>query len=162
MKPSDRPIFVPTVDWKRCALYTPGHQPHLIQAKLARDVHPTEYRHGSVVSVQDNGWIAVAVGSELLRFWNHDAARARRCFEESSGQVGLPGYGLLHAHHAHGRYCISVSHDGPTPCAPPSTAGSGPTGLFEQVMSHGGFIISGIEAVRHLHDDDDVDTDDGA
>jgi hypothetical protein len=26
-------------------------------------------------------------------------------------------------------------------------------GLFEQVMTHGGFMVSGIEAVRHLHDD---------
>jgi hypothetical protein len=51
-----------------------------------------------------------------------------------------------------------VADDGPTPCTPPPTAGAGPTGLFEQVMSHGGFLISGIEAVRHLHDDDATDS----
>ncbi len=162
MKPSDRPTFVPTVDWKRCALYTPGHQPHLIQAKLARDADPATYRHGTVVSVQDNGWLTVDVDGNTIRFWNHAPAWVRRCFKESGGQVGLPGYDLLHAQHPHGRYCISVSHDEPTPCAPPPTAGSGPTGLCEQAMSHGGFLISGIEAVRHLHDDDAADTDDGA
>jgi hypothetical protein len=46
---------------------------------------------------------------------------------------------------------------GPTPCAPPSTVGSSPSGLYEQVMSNGGFLVSGPEAVRHLHDDDATD-----
>jgi hypothetical protein len=29
--------------------------------------------------------------------------------------------------------------------------------IIEQVMSHGGFLVSGIEAVRRLHDDDAAD-----
>jgi hypothetical protein len=142
-----------------CALYTPGHKTHLIQAKLARDGDPARYRHGTVVSVQDDGWITVDVDDELLRFWNHDPAWVRRCLQESGGKVGLPGWHLFHVRHARRRYCICVA-DWPTPCAPPSTADSGPAGLFEQVMSHGGCLISGIEAVRHLHDDDATDSDD--
>jgi hypothetical protein len=27
-------------------------------------------------------------------------------------------------------------------------------GTVEQLLSHGGFMVSGAEAVRHLHDDD--------
>lgn len=142
-------------DQTNCALYAPGHQPHLIQAKLARDDGPAKYRHGTVVSVLGDGWIAVAVDGEVLRFWNHAPAWVRLCFRESGGQVGLPGWGLLHAPHGDGRRaCICVSDDGPTPCAPPSTAGSSPAGLHQQTLTHGGFLISGIEAVRHLHDSD--------
>lgn len=142
------------VDRKRCALYTPGHRTHLIQAKLARDAEASTYRHGTVVSVQHHGWITVDVDGELLRFWNHDPAWVRGCFEESGGRVGLPGWNLLHARHARGRYCICVSAGGPTPCAPPSTASPDPSGLHQQTLTHGGFLIAGIEAVRHLHDDD--------
>lgn len=147
--------FVPTVDLKRCALYTPGHQPHLIQTKLARDGDPAKYRHGTFVSVLDDGWITVDMAGELLRFWNHDPVRVRRCFEDSGGQVSLPGWHLLHALKGDGRRtCICVSNDGPTPCAPPSSAGSSSAGLFGLVISHGGFLVSGAEALRDLHDDD--------
>ena len=137
-----------------CALYTPGHQTHLIQANLARDAEPNTYRHGTVVSVQEDGWITVDLDGELLRLWNHDPVWVRRCFNEAGKQVGLPEWNLLHARHAGGRYCISVSADGPTPCAPPSTAGSDPAGLHRRTVTHSGFLISGIEAVRHLHDND--------
>ena len=140
-----------------CALYTPGHQTHLIQANLARDAEPSTYRHGTVIWVQDDGWITVDVDSERLRLWSHDPAWVRCCLQESGGQVGLPGSHLLHARHARGRYCISISDDGPTPCASPSTAGSSPAGLFEQVQTHGGFLVSAIEAVRHLRDHADSD-----
>lgn len=148
------------LDQTVCALYKPGHQPHFIQAKLAWQDDPAKYRHGTVVSVLDDGWITVDVDGELLRLWNHEPARARACFKQADGRVGLPGHSLLHAPHREGRkYCFSVSDDGPTPCAPPSTAGSGPAGLFEQVMSHGGFMISGLEAMRHLDDDETTDSD---
>lgn len=143
------------VDHTRCALYTPGHRTHLIQANLARNADPAKYRHGTVVSVRDDGWITVEMDGEKLRLWNHGPVWVRHCLEEAGWQVGLPGYGLLHAGSARGgRYCICVSADGPTPCAPPSAAGSSPAGLFEQVMSHGGFLVLGAEATRHLHDDD--------
>ena len=145
---------MPTVDLKRCAVYTPGHQPHLIQTKLARDDDPAKYRHGTVVSVLGDGWITVDLDGEVLRFWNHDPAWVRLCFRESSGQVGLPGWDLLHAPHEDGRRaCICVSDDGPTDCAPPSTAGSNPAGLHQQALTHGGLLILGIEAARHLYDD---------
>ncbi len=138
-----------------CDLYKPGHQPHFIQAKLASENDPAKYRNGTLMSVEDDGWITVEVDGELLRFWNHEPTRARACFKQAGGRVGLPGYSLLHAPHKEGRrYCFSVSEDGPTPCAPPSTAGSSPKGLYEQVMTHGGFLVSGAEAARHLHDDD--------
>jgi hypothetical protein len=154
LKPPERKNIPAGVARMRCALYTPGHQTHLIQAKLARDDDPANYRHGTLVSVRSDGWITLDVDGERLRFWNHDPQWVRRCFEESRGKVGLAGYGVLHASYLDGRRaCICVSDDGPTPCAPPSTAGSSPAGLREQVLTHGGFIVAGSEAVRQLHDD---------
>lgn len=137
--------FLPTADYAACALFTPGHRTHFTQARLARDADPAKYRHEKAVSVENDGWISVKVTGERLRFWNHNPTWVRRCFEKSGGEVGLPGYGLLHAPYADGsRACICAS-DGPTPCAPPSTAGSSPAGLFEQVLTHGGFMVSGIQ-----------------
>jgi hypothetical protein len=151
MKPSEA---VPgCVGHLECALYAPGHRTHTIQAKLARDDDPAKYRNGTLVEVADDGWITVDVDGKHFRFWNHEPARARICFKQAGGRVGLPGHSLLHAPHSEGRrYCFSVSDDGPTPCTLLSTAGSSPTGLFEQVLSHGGFLVSGAEAVRHLGD----------
>src|SRR5437764_6802326 len=97
------------LDHAVCALYTPGHQTHFIQAKLAARVDPAEYRRGTLLSVGDDGWITVEVDGELCRFWNHHPAWVRGCFEESGGQVGLPGWHLLHAPTPRGRYCICVS-----------------------------------------------------
>jgi hypothetical protein len=147
-------VLMPTVGHARCARYTPGHQTHAIQARLASEVDPANYLNGTVVSVEDDGWITVDVSGEPLRFWTHDPTRVRHCFEESGWHVGLPGYGVLHARSARGgRYCICVSDRGPTPCAPPSTASSSPEDLYERVLTHGGFLVAGTEALRHLHDD---------
>jgi hypothetical protein len=144
-----------------CALYKPGHQPHFIQAKLAWEDDPAKHRNGTLISVEDDGWITVEADREILRFWNHEPARARACFKQAGGRVGIPGHSLLHAPHKEGRkFCFSVSDDGPTPCAPPPTPDSSPAGLHAQVLSHGGFLVSCIEAVRHQHDDDVTDTDD--
>lgn len=158
MKPDEAKTTSVCIEQTDCALYTPGHRTHLIQAKLARDDDPAKYRHGAVVAVQDDGWITVEVDRATLHFWNHDPAWVRRCFEESGGQVGLPGWHLLHAPHVRGRYCICVSDDRPTRCAPPSTADSSPAGLVERVLTHGGFLVSGVEAARHLHDDRTIDS----
>src|SRR5579872_1480249 len=103
------------VDHDSCALYTPGHQVHFIQARLAWETDPANYRNGTLVSVEDDGWITVEVDGEVLRFWTHDPARARECFEASAGRVGLPEHGVLHAPRTDGggRYGICVTSDGP-------------------------------------------------
>ena len=62
-------------------------EPHLIQAKFARDTDPATYRHGTVISVQHDGWITVDVDGNAVRFWNHDPARVRGCFQKSGGTM---------------------------------------------------------------------------
>ena len=135
-----------------CALYTPGHRVHFIQAKLGWEPHPASYRSGTLVSVQDDGWITVDVDGEALRFWNHDPEWARSCFAESAGRVGLPGHCMLHAPRPSGRYCLCVSTDGPTPCAGPPPAGAGP---LERIRTHGGFLLPGPEVRRILRNSGD-------
>jgi hypothetical protein len=136
------------IDHQACGLYTPGHQVHWIQAKLAWEGDPSEYLEGALLEVDDDGWITLQVDGKALRFWNHDPARARECFEASEGRVGLPGNSVLHAPHEDGRYCICISTNGPTPClpAPPSTPD--PLELVEQMRTHGGFSVPG-EAILH-------------
>jgi hypothetical protein len=118
---SETPISAP-IDEETCALYTAGHQVHHIQARLgweaeARAARPVK---GTLVKVSGDGWIAVDVGGELRRFWNHDPVRARAVIEGSDGLVGLPGFDLLHAPTASGTYCICVADEerGATPCKP--------------------------------------------
>jgi hypothetical protein len=138
-----------SIDHSACALYKPGHQVHFIQAKLGWEQDPANRRTGTLISVQDDGWISVDVDGEVLRFWNHAPARARACFQESGGRVGLPGHCLLHAPTETGNYCFCVSTDGPTPCAGPPPAGAS---LTEQIKSHGGLFLSGPEIRRLLQD----------
>ena len=138
-----------SIDHSVCALYKPGHQVHFIQAKLGWEQDPANRRTGTLISVQDDGWISVDVDGEVLRFWNHAPARARKCFQESGGRVGLPGHCLLHAPTEAGNHCFCVSTDGPTPCAGPPPAGASPT---ERIKSHGGFFLSGPEIRRLLQD----------
>jgi hypothetical protein len=111
-------------------MYKPGHEVHYIQARV--EGGSATYRSGTLLTVADDGWITVDVDGVVLRFWNHDPAWVRQCFEESAGEVGLPGGRLLYAPHAVGRYdaryCISVATE-VTAC-PPARAGLG-----EQVRS---------------------------
>jgi hypothetical protein len=143
------------VDHTKCTLYKAGHQVHLIQAKLSWEGDPLKHRNGTVVSVQDNGWITVEVDEEQVRVWNHEPARARHRIEAAGGLVVLQEQHVLATPSENGNAFFSIS-DTPTACVPPSgEADNSPAGLVEQLMSRGGFIVSGSEAVRRLPDDDD-------
>ena len=71
------------VDYASCALYTPGHQVHFIQARLAWEADPANYRNATLVSVEDDGWITVQLDGEALRFWTHDPARVSQALKGS-------------------------------------------------------------------------------
>lgn len=139
------------VDHTKCALYTPGHQVHFIQAKLSWEGDPLKYRSGTLVSVEEDGWITVEVDGEQVRVWNHEPARARHRIEASGGLVVLREPHVLATPTANGNALFSISYMA-TACAPPSgEADNSPTGLVAQLMSRGGLLVSGTEAVRHLH-----------
>jgi hypothetical protein len=144
------------VDHTTCALYTPGHQVHFIQAKLSWEGDPLKYRSGTLVSVGDGGWIRITVevdGAEVC-VWNHEPIRARHRIEAAGGIVVLREPHILATPSANGNALFSIS-DTVTACAPPSgEADNSPTGLVAQLILRGGFMVSGAEVVRHLHDED--------
>jgi hypothetical protein len=146
------------VDHAKCALYTPGHQVHLIQAKLSWEGDPLKYRSGTLVSVDDDGRITVEVDGAEVCVWNHEPARARHRIEAAGGLVVLREPHILATPTANGNALFSIS-DTVTACVPPSVeADNSPVGLVEQLMSRGGFMVSGAEVVRHLHDDNANDS----
>jgi len=55
-----------------CDLYVPGHTPHYIQWRLARDSGVSERR--TIVDVADDGTVTFAEGEPV---WNHDPERIR-------------------------------------------------------------------------------------
>jgi hypothetical protein len=141
------------VDHTKCAMYTTGHQVHFIQAKLSWEGDPSKYCSGRLVSVEDDGWITVEVHGAEVRVWNHEPARARHRIEAAGGLVVLREPHILATPSANGNALFSIS-DTVTACVPPSVeADNSPAGLVEQLRSRGGFLVSGAEAVRHLHDD---------
>ena len=145
-------------DHAKCALYTPGHQVHFIQGKLSWEGDPLKYRSGTVVSVDDDGWITVEVDGAEVRVWNHEPARARHRIETAGGLVVLREPHVLAAPSANGNALFSIS-DTVTACVPLSAEpDNSPVGLVEQLLSRGGFMVSGAEALRHLHDDDTSDS----
>jgi len=136
----------------KCALYTPGHQVHFIQAKLSWQGDPLKYRSGSLVSVDDDGWISVVIDQAEVRIWNHEPARARHRIEAAGGLVVLREPHVLATPTACGNALFSIS-DTVTACVAPSAeSDNSPTGLVEQLLSRGGFMVSGAEALGHLHD----------
>jgi hypothetical protein len=75
---------------------------------------------GEVVGVEENGWIKVAVGHRIERFWHHDAKRARQIFAITDGRVEVSNSGLLMAGPLEdgSYYNLCVAKKGATPCEP--------------------------------------------
>jgi hypothetical protein len=135
-----------TIDPSACALYTPGHRVHFIQAKRGWEADPATYRTGALLSVEDDGWLTAQLEGETVRLWNHEAARLRRIAQPAGLRVALTRYGVLHVPHERGRYCFSVSTDGPSPCQGPAPAATRP---MQRIASHGGFLLPA-EEIRRL------------
>ena len=57
----------------------------------------------------DDGWILVDVGGELMRYRNHDPARLRLSVGRSGGHVRLTGWDLLRAPAGAVTLCICVA-----------------------------------------------------
>ena len=88
----------------QCGLYTPGHQVHWIQARLARtQVKPQ--LPGLIVSVDDDV-VVVATEDGVYRWLHHDMVRLRRAVDEVGPAATWVGYGLLR---------LSEARDGSVP-----------------------------------------------
>jgi len=104
------------IDGDSCGLYRPGHQVHMIQARLARQGRRIP---GHVTGIDGSGWITVETALGTERFWHHDAPRAQEVLEEAGGDVEVSEKGALLAHTAGGTYFLCVSKVEATPCVSP-------------------------------------------
>jgi hypothetical protein len=93
---------------RRCALYSPGHTVHFIQAR-----HGWEERRpkvpGRLVAV-DGNLIVVRMAGRERRYRNHEPERLRSAAERAGGEVILQaGLALLTVPHEGGGYVFSIA-----------------------------------------------------
>ena len=137
VRASESKVPLPRAD---CSTYHSGHNPHWIQNRLAVESISSEYRRGTVVSVDEDGFFSVDFDGEVLKLWNHDPARLRACIEERGSRVGLARYHLLYVPADAGRrYAICVDFNGPSPCVAPQGAPKNVEEAVEQTRTFCGF-----------------------
>jgi hypothetical protein len=149
---SSDPIIPDLMPPSACALYAPGHRVHVIQVKLTWDSEQS-WRAGSLIDVDDGGWITIDVGQRRIRLWNHEPARARACIEAAGGAVVVRGHGVLTTpSERESHYCSCVA-EGRTECVPPPAAlDNSPSGLRERILAYGGFMAPGTDVIRALRE----------
>ena len=128
-------------DPKSCKAFTAGHQWHFIQVTHSWDHEQRVYQPCAVTESSTDGWLTIHIEgeSETRLLWTHDPERGRGFVDEANLEINL-GYSLLR--NAKNNYlCVAEEISS---CVVDAASGS----LFDQVLSHGGFIVSGPEALR--------------
>ena len=147
-----------------CQSFTAGHRVPWVQAQRARRADPPDhYIECEIIDASDDGWITVVLSStgESIRFWNHEPQRLRHLV----GLAGLeinPRWSILCRRYSGGRdtfvslgrTCDTCVFEEPTIDPAQDLADA----LFDRLQTHGGFTISGPEALRLLGEQRDRDT----
>ncbi|MEI7624112.1 MAG: hypothetical protein WCJ88_11190 [Actinomycetes bacterium] len=138
---------VVSLDPHGCKAFTPGHQWHLIQVTHSWDDEGRLYQPCEVTACSTDGWLTVHVDgeSDTRSLWTHDPDRGRSFVDGADPQINL-GYSLLR--NAEGNYLCFAKEI--SSCVVGATSGS----LFDQLLSHGGFTVSGPEALRQALEDE--------
>lgn len=134
-------------DPKSCKAFIPGHQWHFIQVTHSWDHEQRVYRGGAVTACSADGWLTIHIEgeSETRSLWTHDPERGRGFVDEADLEINL-GYSLLR--NAKNNYlCVAKEISS---CVVEAASGS----LFDQLLSHGGFTVSGPEALRQALDEE--------
>ena len=102
---------------RRCALYTPGHSVHFIQARLAwsnsRAFVPCE-----VLTVDEDVIFVVTEMGDVRRFRNHDLERFVTIVQDFGPHGTLCDQGVLRVEHDRGGFMFCVKPDGGDPLGP--------------------------------------------
>lgn len=77
----------------RCALYTPGHSIHWIQARLTWK-NPEPHAVVTITEIDEVGFV-VETSDGPVRFLNHDTVRLQRYVDQVGREGSLVGYGVL-------------------------------------------------------------------
>lgn len=128
-------------DPKSCKAFTPGHQWHFIQVTHSWDDERGFYQPCAVTACSNEGWLTVQIEgeSETQLLWTHDPERGRGFVGEANLEINRR-FSLIRTV---GENYLCVA-DKVSSCTVESAGGS----LFDQLLSHGGFTVSGREALR--------------
>ena len=150
---------------RRCALYTPGHTVHFIQARRAWSNHAAFVR-AEVLAVEDDVIVVVTEKGDVRKFRNHDLGRLARIVQDFGPHGTLCGHGVLRIEHVGGGYMFAVKPDNGDllgPCVDPEDVPPPPTDplpeelsayLLDRVRRQGGGIValgSALRAVWNLN-----------
>ena len=133
------------VDMARCQSWAAGHRVHWVQGLRSANSDTDPYVDCRVTDASDDGrfTLVVTATGEEFQFWNHDPVLVR-------GLVGRPNLELnqrwsILRQRTSGGWGSHVS----LRSTPSSCVFEEPTGpLHEQLQTHGGFSISGPDALR--------------
>ena len=144
-----------------CQSWAAGHRVHWVQAQRARrSTEPGEYVPCEVIAATDDGWFTVVITATgaVVEVWNHDPERVRQL-------VGMKGleinehWSILCRSYAGGWDTFVSVRSTTCPCVvePPTIPSTDDLAdaLFDQLQTHGGFSISGPEALRILAEQQD-------
>jgi hypothetical protein len=131
---------------RTCTLFNPGHHPHWIQMRLAREDSENMPMPGRLRGTRDDGSLVVTVAHEELTLWNHDVPRLVNAVEQSGGVIHYQRrWGLLFVPSNDGQlaYCVIRSRDNFVSCRNPSLSGD-PI----ETLRHTGGVTIPLDALR--------------
>jgi hypothetical protein len=142
-------MATPKIPPRRCGLYLPGHEVHLI--RLLRYINSDDHRvPGRLIDATDDGIILVEFDNEVRRYWNHEPKLLSHLAGRNNNHVELQERGgLLGTRIKNGYwpfYLADVDDHRECPDTPPTGT------ALELLESAGGFMISTSELAAQLSD----------
>ena len=132
MASSDHPIT------HRCAYYTPGHNVHFIQARLAWD-DPAAYVRGEVLDIGDEVVVVTTEEGDVRSYRNHDLRRLARVVHDVGSGVTICAKGILRVDvRGGGGFMFCVAPDNGVPleaCRDPDTRPPPPEDLSPKALA---------------------------
>ena len=133
---------------RRCQSWVPGHGVHWVQGMRSnRSDQPGSYVPCMITEISFDGWFTLVFTKtgETTRYWTHDIEKLRVIFGEERVEIN-EHWSVVHQRHDGGATnYISITKN-PVPCVFEDPTGE----LHEQLGTHGGFSISGQEALRRI------------
>ena len=140
------------VDMARCQSWAAGHRVHWVQGLRAANSSDTDpYVGCRVTEASDDGrfTLVVTATGEEFQYWNHDPVRVRSLVGRPNLEVNQRWSILRQRTSGGGGGHVSIRS------TPSSCVFEDPTGpLHEQLQTHGGFSISGPDALRLIAETD--------
>lgn len=146
-QPAPDPIV--ETGFEGCHLWVPGHCVHWVQGMRAnRSDQPGSFEPCTITAVALDGWftLELAATGESRRYWTHNIAKLKILFGAVAVEIN-ERWSVVHQRQPDwsATHYISITQN-PRPCVFEEPTGE----LHEQLETHGGFSISGQEALRRI------------